>query len=753
MAIVIEFNLKTKTKNLIHMRTMKKFLYLAFILALPLLMVSCGDDDNMDGGDDNAPGSIAELASASDDLNTLVAALSQAGLVETFSDPTADFTVFAPTDDAFAAAGIDLNTIDNTTLTAVLQYHVLTSSVLSTELSNGDVTTLNGAAVTVDLTDGVKINDATVTQADIEASNGVIHIIDKVLLPPTEDNSIAGLAQATEDLSILVDALIKAELVETLSGSDDFTVFAPTNQAFIDAGIDLDAVSVEDLTNILLYHVLADPVTSDQLSNSFVETLNETYVEVNIDGGVSINDASVATPDIAADNGVIHIIDKVLLPPSGNIVDIAIDASTASAPEFTALVGAITKVTEDPDLADLVSVLSDEDGDFTVFAPTDAAFNNLLDFLGASSLDDVDAALLQDVLLYHVVAGDRVFSTDLESGELETALADQLLVLDAGELSLADAGTLADANIQTAAVNIQGTNGVIHAIDKVLLPARSIMDLVNFNAEFSTLKAALETAELTETLADLEKEYTVFAPTNDAFADYLDLANISAADLLASPALSDILLYHVVTGSVFSDELANGFVTTVNGQAVEIDLSSGVAVRDVSAATTDASVAIADLAAGNGVVHIIDQVLIPETDDNIVDVASGNDDLSTLVSLLSNYPDLVEALTDEAGNFTVFAPTNAAFEEISDITATLTSDQIKEVLQYHVIDSRVYSSDLSDGQSPEMLNGETITINIDGSVTITDKSEASEDATVTATDVQTITGVVHIIDKVIIPEL
>ncbi len=753
MAIVIEFNLKTKTKNLIHMRTMKIFLYLAFILALPLLMVSCGDDDNMDGGDDNAPGSIAELASASDDLNTLVAALSQAGLVETFSDPTADFTVFAPTDDAFAAAGIDLNTIDNTTLTAVLQYHVLTSSVLSTELSNGDVTTLNGAAVTVDLTDGVKINDATVTQADIEASNGVIHIIDKVLLPPTEDNSIAGLAQATEDLSILVDALIKAELVETLSGSDDFTVFAPTNQAFIDAGIDLDAVSVEDLTNILLYHVLADPVTSDQLSNSFVETLNETYVEVNIDGGVSINDASVATPDIAADNGVIHIIDKVLLPPSGNIVDIAIDASTASAPEFTALVGAITKVTEDPDLADLVSVLSDEDGDFTVFAPTDAAFNNLLDFLGASSLDDVDAALLQDVLLYHVVAGDRVFSTDLESGELETALADQLLVLDAGELSLADAGTLADANIQTAAVNIQGTNGVIHAIDKVLLPARSIMDLVNFNAEFSTLKAALETSELTETLADLEKEYTVFAPTNDAFADYLDLANISAADLLASPALSDILLYHVVTGSVFSDELSNGFVTTVNGQAVEIDLSSGVAVRDVSAATTDASVAIADLAAGNGVVHIIDQVLIPETDDNIVDVASGNDDLSTLVSLLSNYPDLVEALTDEAGNFTVFAPTNAAFDEISNITATLTSDQIKEVLQYHVIDSRVYSSDLSDGQSPEMLNGETITINIDGSVTITDKSEASEDATVTATDVQTITGVVHIIDKVIIPEL
>ncbi|MCR9250763.1 MAG: fasciclin domain-containing protein [bacterium] len=146
-------------------------------------------------------------------------------------------------------------------------------------------------------------------------------------------------------------------------------------------------------------------------------------------------------------------------------------------------------------------------------------------------------------------------------------------------------------------------------------------------------------------------------------------------------------------------------------------------------------------------------MLIPETDENIVDVASGNDDLSTLVSLLSNYPDLVEALTDEAGNFTVFAPTNAAFDEISDITATLTSDQIKEVLQYHVIDSRVYSSDLSDGQSPEMLNGETITINIDGSVTITDKSEASEDATVTATDVQTITGVVHIIDKVIIPEL
>ncbi len=638
------------------MKFLKRTFTYVLLLALPLFVLSCNDDEMEEMEQES---SIAALAQETPDLSTLVQALSKANLVSTFEDENASFTVFAPTNAAFQSAGIDLDAISVEDLTAVLTYHVVNSKVLSSDLTNGEVETLNGASVTVDVSNGVKINDANVTTANVEASNGVVHIIDKVLTPPTEeepDNTIAGLAAASDDLSTLVAALDKAGLVATFGGTEDFTVFAPTNAAFEAAGINLDDVSVEDLTNILTYHVLADPIASSSLSNDFVQTLNGTYVEVNIDGGVSINNANVTSPDIEADNGIIHIIDEVLLPPSGNIVEIAVAASTGESPEFTALVGALTKVQEDADLANLIDVLSDEESDFTVFAPTDAAFTSLLDFLGAAGLEDVDGALLQDVLLYHVIAGSRVFSTDLASGELTTQLTEQTLVLDAEGLTLKDAGTLESANIVTAAINIQGTNGVIHAIDKVLLPARSVMDLVNFNGAFSTLKAAIETAGLEGTLAGMESQYTVFAPTNDAFAAYLELAGISAQDLLASPALADILLYHVVSGTALSTDLEAGFVPTLNGQAVNIDLADGVALVDVNADTENANVATADVTAGNGVVHIIDQVLVPETSSDIVDLAGATDYLSTLVATLSNYPDLVEALSDDDGNFTVFAP-------------------------------------------------------------------------------------------------
>ena len=202
-----------------------------------------------------------------------------------------------------------------------------------------------------------------------------------------------------------------------------------------------------------------------------------------------------------------------------------------------------------------------------------------------------------------------------------------------------------------------------------------------------------------------------------------------------------------------STDLTEVFVPTLNGQALKVDLMSGVAIIDVNADTENATVTTADVKAGNGVVHIIDEVLVPETTNDIVDVASATDFLSTLVTTLSNYPDLVEALSDDEGNFTVFAPTNDAFSEISSVIETLTSDQIKEVLQYHVTNGRVYSTSLSDGLAPEMLNGETITINIGDAVTVSDKDGANTDATVTTTDIQTLNGVVHIIDKVLIPEL
>merc|ERR1719181_740774 len=168
------------------------------------------------------------------------------------------------------------------------------------------------------------INDAKVTAADVMASNGVIHVIDKVLLPPTPEptQSIVDIALADPNFSTLVEALTKADLVDTLSGDGPFTVFAPTNDAFAALGSTVDDLLLpenkEQLRSVLLYHVLGSKVLSTDLSDGLTaETLQGDSVTAHVDGStIMINDATVTAADVLATNGVIHVIDKVLLPPT-----------------------------------------------------------------------------------------------------------------------------------------------------------------------------------------------------------------------------------------------------------------------------------------------------------------------------------------------------------------------------------------------------------------------------------------------------
>ncbi|MGD2027638.1 MAG: fasciclin domain-containing protein, partial [Anaerolineales bacterium] len=279
--------------------------------------------------EEDAMPSIAEIAAGNEDFSTLVTALETAGLVETLAGE-GSFTVFAPTNDAFAALGSDLDAVlaDNELLTSVLLYHVVDGKVLSPDaiaLAGSDVDTLSGDAIALSLQDdSLYINDAMVTAVDIEASNGVIHVIDAVLLPPAEmaeePGTIVDIAVADERFSTLVTALQQAELVETLAGEGAFTVFAPTNDAFAALGSDLDAVLADNelLTKVLLYHVLDSEVASETavtLDGQTVETLAGDSFEVSVkDGSLYINDAMVVIADIEASNGVIHVIDAVLLP-------------------------------------------------------------------------------------------------------------------------------------------------------------------------------------------------------------------------------------------------------------------------------------------------------------------------------------------------------------------------------------------------------------------------------------------------------
>ena len=194
----------------------------------------------------------------------------------------------------------------------------------------------------------------------------------------------------------LVAALVHEKLVSTVA-KEELTIFAPSDEAFATLGLNESNIgAVPNLKEILLYHAVAGKVYSTMLTSKFVPTVNGAAVKIDVSSGVMVNDASVVKADIKAINGVIHIIDKVLLPPSKNLVEIAL----ANAPEFSILVAAVQK-------AKLVETLS-TGGPFTAFAPTNAAFAALLTELNVSSLDALSEEAVKNVLLYHVVSG-RVF--------------------------------------------------------------------------------------------------------------------------------------------------------------------------------------------------------------------------------------------------------------------------------------------------------------------------------------------------------
>jgi uncharacterized surface protein with fasciclin (FAS1) repeats len=285
-----------------------------------------------------APGDIVDIAAGIDDFSVLVAALQKAELVEALQGD-GPYTVFAPTNQAFekllGQLGITAeDLLNHPQLSDVLLYHVVSGKVMSTDLTNGlKAATLQGEEVVFDLSDGVKVNMSGVVTADVEATNGVIHIIDTVLVPsafklnaeeemmsPTMD--IVDIALGNEDFSMLVSLLQKADLVSTLQGDGPFTVFAPTNQAFEDLLKALDITASElmaqpDLAKVLLYHVVPGKVMSTDLVNNMkAATAEGSEITINLDNGVMVNSSNVLSADIEASNGVVHVIDSILVPAS-----------------------------------------------------------------------------------------------------------------------------------------------------------------------------------------------------------------------------------------------------------------------------------------------------------------------------------------------------------------------------------------------------------------------------------------------------
>ncbi|NNE02598.1 MAG: fasciclin domain-containing protein [Eudoraea sp.] len=429
------------------------------------------------------------------------------------------------------------------------------------------------------------------------------------------DPTIVDLALDNADLSILVEALTAANLVTTLQGDGPFTVFAPTNAAFQQFLTDnnfasLGDIPVDVLTALLLNHVVSGENLSTGLSTGYINSLSTAGVDgrnlslfVDTTTGVGINGvATVTAADNQGSNGVVHIVDGVIGLP--NIVDHAVANG-----DLSSLVGALT----DGGNTTFTDLLSDAATSFTVFAPVNSAF---------TAFTNPNGNALDNILSNHVIAGAAAAAAGLTNSYLNTAGTNA----DGDALSIyinTDNGVTLNGSSNVAAADIVATNGIIHAVDAVI----DIPTVVTFavaDPNFSTLVSALtELTPATDFASILSRteggngdqidpDFTVFAPTNAAFD--------ALASIPGEADLTPILLHHVVAGAnVRSGDLNNPGdtpATTLEGDNITITLpGTGDNIADVTdgAGNTDAGIIAVDVQAGNGVIHVLNTVLIPDT--------------------------------------------------------------------------------------------------------------------------------------------
>ncbi len=561
--------------------------------------MACSDDDNgtiVTPEPDPEPDvpNLVELAQSDENFSTLVQLVVDLDLVDVLSNE--ELTVFAPTNAAFEAISDIIPTLSNEDLAEIVTYHVTGGTVLSSDLqAQQDVEMLQGEKTLIQSSAaGVSINGgrAEVTQADLVASNGVIHAIDQVILPKEFRVAIEGpsLVEVADDAGAFTTLLSLTEtvgLTTTLQFLGPFTAFAPTDDAFntLFESVDPSSLTNDQIAFILGYHVLGGvEITSDMLvAQQAPTTVNgeEIYITVG-DEGVRVNgSANVVTPDVDATNGVIHVVDQVLLPNA-----------------FTPVTGIVAKKY---DLSILLSVvaeraaileaLSDPNGEFTVFAPNNDAFEDAL--AANPGLSDEQVT---EILTYHALVA-KVLSGDLDEAQaVETLSGEEIFVtVKNGTVNINNSVNVVEADFV-------GNNGAVHVIDGVLLPNAftPVTGIVAKNYNLSTLLSLVAEREDILNLLAGEGEFTVFAPTNEAFA-----AALEAFPDLTEAQITEILTYHVIGAQVLSSDLTDGqTAATLQGEEVTVSINGGVQINN-------ANVIGADLIGTNGVVHIIDAVILP----------------------------------------------------------------------------------------------------------------------------------------------
>ncbi|WP_181452544.1 fasciclin domain-containing protein [Algoriphagus aquaeductus] len=614
---------------------------LKFLLAGSMFftILSCSDDYQ-------GPIPFPTLIEAANEagLTTLVSAVRAIpGLEATLQDQPA-ITVFAPTNDAFANAltafrATDLNDLVTKiggpqNLQTVLGFHVVPAVAFSRNLNETNIfTTLSGQQLRVNSSPGVvTVTDAAgnvsrVLQADVQIENGVVHVIDRVLLPSIELPKPTLVEAATEiGLTTLLTAVTAVPgLPNALLSAPAITVFAPTNEAFAAAlqvfgARDLNELVTKiggpaNLEKVLGFHVVpAKALSTDLAATNSFQTLSGQTITVERSGStVTVRDqlgrtAQVVAADREIANGVVHVINGVMLPNLG--LPTVVEAAQSAG--LTTLLDAVTA-------AGLGNALLNTP-QMTVFAPTNAAFTAALQAYGAANLNQLVAKIggisnLQTVLGFHVVPA-AAFSFELSPTNTFTTLAGQQLTVTRTASGVTVRDALGNtANVVTPDVAI--SNGVVHVIDRVLLPTIDLPNVVEAAqaANLTVLLQAVTAAGLGNALLSQES-MTVFAPTNQAFTNLLQALNLNSLqeliNALGVDAVTKVLGFHVVPATAFSFNLAAGAqeVPTLAGEMLTVTRTgNNVTVTDKAGNTFN--VVAADVAIENGVVHVIDGVLLP----------------------------------------------------------------------------------------------------------------------------------------------
>ncbi len=443
--------------------------------------------------------------------------------------------------------------------------------------------------------DGIDLTDATAPTDPADPADPAD--------PTDELVDLISTAEAAGNFTQLLAALESAGLRDTLANADNInTVFAPTDSAFDALGADAVTALMADsaaLSDTLLYHVLAgsnDSAALTALAGTSITMLNASEAALTLDEDqlLLINGVTISTADIAASNGVIHVIDAVLTPPADTAdPTVNIAQLVSDDPQFSTLLDAVT-------VAGLDGLLASDDV-FTVFAPTNDAF----DALGLESLNALtaDPDALRDVLLNHIIEGtaiDSIAAIAADGTALTSAAGQPLVVtLEGDDLKINDASVIQ--------ADLAATNGIVHAIDAVLVPAtptpETIVDVLKNNPDYSALLSLIQQAGLEETLSNVDAEFTVFAPNNAALA---------AADmsLVAGLAGNTTLLTNLLLGHVHAATLTAEDVAALDGTNLAMVFGTQpIAVAAGAISIGGAHVVDPDMEAQNGIIHGIDAVL------------------------------------------------------------------------------------------------------------------------------------------------